>query len=444
MWTGAYTLNYNHEACFYGLYSSNHIEQADPEDAPILDFRKRGEYYARAVLNCRGVLYPVKIGPVGVETTRDDVHPNIVTKPNDPPWLRQKGGLFLGQKSNAAFGAMNIAQRWFTTYDSTYAEKVYPYVRDVARFWKDYLKFEPTPPAMIEATANLPDLLRQPADGRFVIYNDGANEGGQDMNPALSLAMVRTVLKLASDLSVELNVDAKERDKWHYILAHLSGYSTQEVNGKVLFRRTEKDKPQRDKHHGLSSTVNPIYPAGTIGLGSDPRLLAIARNTITQMNNWISTNGESAFFPAAVRVGYDPEIVLKKLQEMVFLANGIVANPMHMLENSSIVPNTIDEMLMQSHEGIIRLFPVWPKEHDAEFHTLRAYGAFLISATLRNGETRNLSIFSEKGRPCMVQNPWPGSHVSLICNGKQTHYLTGDLLSFKTSPGDRINLVPVE
>ena len=54
MWTGAYTLNYNHEACFYGLYSSNHIEQADPEDAPMLAFRERGQYYAREVLNCRG------------------------------------------------------------------------------------------------------------------------------------------------------------------------------------------------------------------------------------------------------------------------------------------------------------------------------------------------------------------------------------------------------
>lgn len=166
MWTGAYTLNYNHEACFYGLYSSNHIEQADPEDAPVLDFRQRGEFYAREVLNCRGVLYPVKIGPAGIETTRDEKHPNICTKPNDPPWLRQKGGLFLGQRSDAAFAAVNIAQRWYTTYDLNYAHKVYPFVRDVALFWEDYLKFEPTPPPLIEATKDLPDGLRQPADER--------------------------------------------------------------------------------------------------------------------------------------------------------------------------------------------------------------------------------------------------------------------------------------
>ena len=218
MWTGAYTLNYNHEACFYGLYSSNHIEQADPEDAPILDFMARGRYYAKEVLNCRGVLYPVKIGPVGIETTGDAEHPNFVTKPTDPPWLREKGGLFLGQRSNAAFAAVNIAQRWYTTYDLAYGQKVYPFVHDVANFWEDYLKFEPTPPELIEATKNLPEGLRQPADGRYVSYNDGANEGGQDVNPALSLAMARNVLKLALDLSLNLGKDEPERDHWRHIL----------------------------------------------------------------------------------------------------------------------------------------------------------------------------------------------------------------------------------
>ena len=80
---------------------------------------------------------------------------------------------------------------------------MYPFVHDVANFWEDYLKFEPTPPELIEATKNLPEGLRQPADGRYVSYNDGANEGGQDVNPALSLAMARNVLKLALDLSAD-------------------------------------------------------------------------------------------------------------------------------------------------------------------------------------------------------------------------------------------------
>ena len=70
--------------------------------------------------------------PVSVETTGDPLHPNYVTRPTDDPWLRQKGGLFLGQRSDAAFAAVNMARRWYTTYDPAYGRKVYPFIREVA------------------------------------------------------------------------------------------------------------------------------------------------------------------------------------------------------------------------------------------------------------------------------------------------------------------------
>ena len=451
MWTGAYTLNYNHEACFYGLYSSNHIEQADPEDAPVLDFMARGRYYAKEVLHCRGVLYPVKIGPVGIETTGDARHPDFVASPADPPWLREKGGLFLGQRSNAAFAAVNIAQRWYTTYDLAYGRKVYPFVHDVANFWEDYLKFEPTPPALVEATKNLPDGLRQPADGRYVSDNDGANEGGQDVNPAVSLALVRNVLKLALDLSVSLGEDEPELDHWRHILGHLSAFSTQEFEGATVFRRAEKlsPPPQPKKDHppgkpGPDATVVHIYPGGAIGLDSDPKLLEIARRTITALNQWTSMNSTSSIFPAAARVGYDPAAILAKLGEVRFQPNGILYNEFHMLENSSTVPNTIDEMLMQSHEGIIRLFPVWPVWRDASFRTLRAYGAFLVSAAIHHGNVKDVTILSEQGRPCVLRNPWPGRGVQILSAGKPAQIVRGDRLTFATAPGERVELAPSE
>ena len=180
-----------------------------------------------------------------------------------------------------------------------------------------------------------------------------------------------------------------------------------------------------------------------VGLGSDPRLLEIARNTITVSKRWITANGCSSIFPAAARVGYDPARILTKLHDLGFQPNGIVVNPMHMLENSSVVPNTVNEMLLQSHEGIIRLFPVWPRQHDARFRTLRADGAFLVSASLGGGTVRDVRIFSEKGRECVVQNPWPGCRVQLIRNGHDAGVIGGDMIHFGTNPGDSIDLTPV-
>jgi alpha-L-fucosidase 2 len=159
-------------------------------------------------------------------------------------------------------------------------------------------------------------------------------------------------------------------------------------------------------------------------------------------NRWIDVNGSTAFFPAAVWVGLDPALVLAKLHELRFDQNGIVYNFMHMLENSSIVPNTVDEMLLQSHEGVLRLFPVWPAHHDASFQTLRAYGAFLVSAAIKHDRVQDVTIQSEAGQPCSIQNPWPAANVCLVRNGRASERLTGATLTFPTVPHERIELAP--
>lgn len=70
-WNGDYHLNYNFYAPFYGLYSANRIEQANGQETPLLDFMNRGRWYAQRVTGTRGILYPIGIGPIGIEVTRD-------------------------------------------------------------------------------------------------------------------------------------------------------------------------------------------------------------------------------------------------------------------------------------------------------------------------------------------------------------------------------------
>lgn len=74
----------------------------------------------------------------------------------------------------------------------------------------------------------------------------------------------------------------------------------------------------------------------------------------------------------------------------------------------------VTEMLFQSHEGVLRFFPAWPRDLPARFGTLRAVGAFLVLGECANGAVRSARIESEKGRPCRVQNPWPGHTVRIL------------------------------
>lgn len=417
-WQGDYHLNYNHFAPYYAMYSANRMEQGDPQDTPMLEFLKRGEWYAKNVTKTRGVLFPVGIGPCGIETTNGSAH--YGKGPNS-----ELGGLFFQQRSNAAYSLVNIAQRWRCSYDLEYAKKVYPLVRDVALFWEDYLVYK---------------------DGRYVIVGDAIHEGsGQDLNPILSLALVRNSLDLALDMSAALKVDSDRKKRWQQILTQLSDWSTQQMKGKTVFRYTEKGTAW-----WVNNTlgIQQIYPANCIGLDSDPKWLKVAHNTMDVMGRWLDGNGSNSFFPAAVRVGYDPQVILGQLRKYSAhtYPNGFqIGNP-HGIENFSTVPNTLNEMLCMSHvpvgaakrqESVIRVFPVWPKEQDAQFHHIRCWGAFLVSSELKDGEVQSVMITSEQGRSCTIVNPWPGSKVKLV-RGGDVVVVEGKRITLKTKAGDTI------
>jgi len=112
------------------------------------------------------------------------------------------------------------------------------------------------------------------------------------------------------------------------------------------------------------------------------------------------------------------------------------------VETASPIVGAINEMLLQSYQGVLRIFPDWPKDRDARFGQLRAYGAFLVTSEMAGGEIKNVLIESERGKPCTIQNPWPGRRVALFRNGSRAEGMSGDILTFKTAIGERISIKP--
>lgn len=417
-WNGDYHMNYNHVAPFYGLYASNHLEQADPCHAPILANREQSIESCRKELHIEGTYQTVGIAPRSS--------------------LSETG--YWMQKSNSSYSCVPIAFRWYGSYDSTFGREAYPYVRDTATFWENWLKFE---------------------NGRYVIYDDAIHEGsGNDRNSIVSLSLVRLVINLALDMSQELGIDAGRHEKWRHIRDHLSKYTICKVRD-LPNEFLPKHLPQNDAtlnlpifrytEHGTPWWANNtlgiqhIYPAGGIGLDSDPKQLEIACNQIRVMNRWVDGNGMNSFYAAAARVGYDSNIILNEMHAMVErlgLPNGMIRDNPHGMEHQSIVPNTIQEMLLQSHEGVIRFFPCWPMDQDAQFRTLRARGAFLVSAERKSGVVGGVQITSERGRDCPMLNPWLGRKVQVVRNDRAAEIVAGERFILKTKPGETIELKP--
>jgi len=449
-WGGDYHLNYNYQAPYWASYSSNHIDQVKNFDQPLLDFMDEGKRFSKELLGIGGMYYPVGIGPKGLCTTRWPLTPEEMEKRYGTRENTIDGGYkFLGQKINAVFSVGNMLMRFYSTYDRDYAKKVYPYLLACADFWQDYLRYE---------------------NGRYVIYMDHFNEvmpnlnnKGQwrnrlgDVNSTLSLGLVKMLFKGMIDVSNFLQVDSGRQQKWRDILAHLSDFPIGENNGRTALKSVERNWAGEGRATGLNrvSIHGLILPGGVCGPVGTPELNKILLNDVSHWKDRISQSGEwgntlgngiETCFPGAVRVGYNSDEILKYLKARIALQsfpNLWITQAGGGIETLAAVPLTINEMLLQSYEGLLRIFPNWNLKKDASFKNLRAYGAFLVSSKVMNDNIQFVKIYSEKGRPCTIENPWPGKRVQLIRNGKKEETSEGDRMFFKTNENELIELRPV-
>lgn len=106
---------------------------------------------------------------------------------------------------------------------------------------------------------------------------------------------------------------------------------------------------------------------------------------------------KNPFIPLRVLVaisthaGFTPQLKLKQTRQLVL---------------ASFLFGPTDAL--QSHENVLRFFPVWPKQKDAQLGNLRSMAAFLISGALKIGRIRHVTIVSEKKPNPTVQDPWHG------------------------------------
>lgn len=418
-WNGDYHMNYNYEAPFYPVFSANHPELADGYMQPLLDMIDKGRDFAK-LEDCKGIYFPVSFGPKAYD---------LYTMKG----CKEHGILFLGQKSNAAYTAVIPVMQWYATYDKKIArEKLYPYIREVGAFWEDYLVKE---------------------NGRYVIHNDAIHEveyyvgesfkpekakkAIEATNPLLSLGLVRMVFRCLIDMAQELETEPEKIPVWQDILENLSDYPTFIKRGKRCFRYTEKGISWVNTN---SLCIQHIYPASQIGLSSDKKLLKIARNTYFMNDRRLDDNGSNSYLPCGARLGVSPDYLTEGLRrniEEYALPNMLFRRNGGGIEHLATVPATINEMLLQSFEGVIRVFPCWNRNENASFENLRADGAFLVSASLQKGKIASLTITSLMGRKCRVEIP-DGVKINLKTkDGRKVKYKKTDgCIEFATVPNE--------
>lgn len=420
MYHGDIHLNYNSQGGFYSLFSANRPELALPFFRFLEKMIPEGQRRAREEMGevhpslkgkvCRGILFPV--GALGIGVFYNYYWQQTIDAPFNVPLFN-----------------------WYYKYTGDTAflrEHAYPYLRECGDFYEDFVQREPY------------------GDSYRYTLTTGAHEGSWDLNPPSDLAFVELTFRLLLKYSALLQTDSDRRQKWQDIVDHLPTYKTIQPTrtpneGKPVFAKNEAgwDLP----NHIIQ--MHPVYPCELIHLRSDSTLLETARNTIYYYSvsqkgftECMNELGLSAFVMGA-RTGLAPELLIDNMKQLIAQArpNFLITDGHHCLEKTAVV-ETVNSMMLQSIEGILHLFPCWPKQ-PASFTRLRAKGAFLISADYDGQTVQNLTLHSEQGTTCRIRNPWPGQALRVTENGRQIPVsVSEEIGSFPTVAGKTYRIQP--
>lgn len=397
-WGGRYFMNYNEEAPFYGVFSSNHPELAKPYNRMVLA-QFPWQHNRTAAAGYQGVAFQRTFSPFTVVAAPPPLIP-VAPKKNYKK-------LPADQKSNGTFSLLPVIQYWEYTRDDDFLRtQLYPAMRQMDAFWRDFAVHFP--------------------DGTWDFEHSSAHEGGEDLNPSLDIGFA---LRLAHELiltSKILNVDAEMRPIWQSFADHLAPYPSGKVDGEPVYYIADRVH-NTIKNHGLfepgDQPINlegPVFPGENLAIGGDPVELQTAQNSLRLMNSWGVTKGGNSFngfckeFPIAARIGWPADDLVAKFKAAILYqwrpSNLTVFQGGGGIETVGSI-ETIDSMLLQHELGVLRVFPDWPKDMDASFTNLRAKGAFLVSSQQHDGRVTFIDIQAQHGGTLVVQSPWRSQPV---------------------------------
>jgi hypothetical protein len=437
-WHGDYHLNYNTQQPFWMTFSSNHLEKNLPYVNMIESLMEVSRKWAKEYYDLPGAYFPHSAYPVDMSMNPYPV-PNWGWEISETPWAVQ--GLwwhyiYSGDKDflkNRAYTPIRQAVEFLAAYMKR------PEARGGDR-WKDsnYHIFPTIPPELYGIRPGFK-------------YN---------YDCIVDLTLTRFIFKAFTEATTILGTTLADKNLLEDvkdILAHFPAYPTTSSKkyGEIFVSVPgETDQVVYNAPIALAT----VFPGEDHGLHSNKETFSLLKSTFQNQRN---EGGNDLVFInlQAARLGmldldkFSRHIKYSLLPngtatDMVMQTNGRYTDMTnfdylaHMgiwFENFAL-PVVINECLMQSYNGIIRLFPNWPKNKNATFQNLRAVGAFLVSATQKNGIVSEIKILSEKGADLKIDLPWKNGGYLVNSRGKKK--IGGEIVVIKTVPGELITLLP--
>ena len=365
--------------------------------------------------------------------------PGVTTLEGEPMggWIQYS----LGQ-TVASWLGHHFYLHWRYTMDREFLEtRAYPWLKDVAIFLDEVSVKSNNGKRKLKISSS-PEIYNNSAEAWFAETTN------------YDLSLIRWTYEKAAELALELGLE-EETKKWTAFLDEWPELTIDSKTG-LMFA---PEFPYNESHRHFSHQMA-FHPLGLIDYSNGKNHQIIIDNTLRNLENqgtdyWVGYSFSwLANLYARAFDGDNAARVLKIFAECFCLKNSFHVNgdqckaghsTMHYrpftLEGNFAFASGIQEMLIQSHTGIIKLFPALSTNwKDAEFSDLRTYGAFLVSANLKAGKVSQVEIKSIAGGVVLLENPFNGKNFSVDHN----YTMDSGIISIQMKIGDQVILRKVD
>ena len=417
-WHGDYHHDLNTQLSYWPFYASNHLEEETGFVNTLWNQRDVHKAYTKKFFGTNGLNVPgvctLKGAPMG-------------------SWIQYTLG-----PTVSAWLAHHFYLHWQYSQDDQFLkERAYPYIKDVATY--------------LEETTVMKDGVRTLRLSSSPEFRDNSLSAWFLEMGNFDRALVKFAFKAAAEMAGALDLK-DEAAHWTKLLEQLPDFCLDEEGGLAVAPGFNYSQSHRHFSHLMA-----IHPLGLLDMSHGQKDVDIIRKSLENIDRrgtawWC---GYSFSWLGSLKArAYDGEgaaAALRDFSTNFCLRNGFHANGDQKKEgksNFTYRPFTLEgnlafaagihEMLLQSHTGIIQLFPAVPDSwKNVSFNQLRTVGAFLVSASKENGKLTKMRVVSEKGGLFKMKLP---ENQKCEFKGKEKRVnIENGVLKINTKKGEKLS-----
>ncbi|MFB9579538.1 glycoside hydrolase N-terminal domain-containing protein [Streptomyces yanii] len=331
-----------------------------------------------------------------------------------------EGGAWLGQ---------HFMEHYRFTGDRRFLrERAYPYLKETAEFWLDF-------------------LVEDPRDGKLVVTPSFSPEHGPfSAGASMSQQIVWDLLNNTVDASEELGIDAPFRTKVKQTLEKLDPGTRIGSWGQLQEWKEDWDNPA-DQHRHVSHLFG-LYPGHQISRDETPELAKAAAVSLRARGDagtgW-STAWKTNFW-ARLGDGDQAHRVLALQLSRSTLPNLWDSYPPFQIDGNFGATAGMAEMLLQSDQGVVDLLPALPSGWDkGRVDGLRARGGYTVGMDWQAGTLNEARIKADREGTVRVRDG--GFRAGLVRvvdeHGRAVPAkVRGNVIEVRVDAGETIRILP--